>query len=146
MPSISIPQAITILGLALILSELFIGIDAGFDLVLIGSIFLLSGLLGIATHSLPLTLLTPVILSTLYILFGRSAIRSRLIVFAKKTNTDQLIGQTGTVIRSITPDTAGLVRLGDEDWRAISSQILFEKDKVKITGIDGVSIIVKKNT
>ena len=67
-----------------------------------------------------------------------------MIVITKHTNIDKLIGDTGVVIRSITPDTAGMVRLGDEDWRASSPEIIYEKEKVEVLNIEGVTLKVFK--
>jgi len=60
------------------------------------------------------------------------------------TNIDKLIGKKGVVVRSITPDTAGMVRLEDEDWHAISDEVLYEKDQIKVETISGVSLKVTK--
>lgn len=134
-------QAIAILGLILVFSELFIGIETGFDLVIIGSILILSGLLGTVT-SLTVTLVAAMVLAVLYFIFGRKMIKNRLVVTTKKTNIDKLIGKTGIVIRSITPDTPGLVRIDDEDWRANADETLFEKDKIVVESIEGVTLKV----
>lgn len=141
--NLTIPQIIVVLGLILIFAELFIGVQSGFDLVIIGSILILSGLLGTAS-SLSVTLIMATVLVVAYFIFGRKTIKSRLIITTKKTNIDKLIGKTGVVIRSITPDTPGLVRLDDEDWRATSETTLLEKDKVTIESIEGVTLKVNK--
>ena len=60
------------------------------------------------------------------------------------TNIDKLHGKTGVIIRTVTSDTAGMVRLDDEDWRAVSDELIYEKEKVKIKSIEGVSLIVEK--
>lgn len=51
------PQLFALLGLVLILAELLLGLDTGFDLVVVGSILLISGLLGGLIGGLPLTLI-----------------------------------------------------------------------------------------
>ena len=129
--SLTSPQLMVILGLVLALTELAIGIDAGFDLVVIGSILVASGLLG-TVSSLSVTLICAILLVMLYFFFGRRLIKSRLIVTTEKTNIDKLIGKTGVVVRVITPDTPGLVRIDDEDWRARADQTLFEKNKIVV--------------
>lgn len=139
--SLTPAQSIVILGLGLALAELAIGIDAGFDLVIIGSILVISGLLGTA-FGLNVTLICAIILVMLYFFFGRRLIKSRLVVTTKKTNIDKLIGKTGIVVRSVTPDTPGLVRIDDEDWRASADQTLFEKDKIVVESIEGVTLKV----
>ncbi|EFK96745.1 Nodulation efficiency, NfeD [sediment metagenome] len=138
-----LPQLIVIVGLTLVFAELVIGIEAGLDLVAIGSILLLSGFLGTVT-SITVTLIAATALVVIYFIFGRKMIKSRLVFTTKKTNVDKLIGKTGMVVRSITPDTPGLVRLDDEDWRATAETTLFEKDKVAVESIEGVTLKVTK--
>jgi membrane protein implicated in regulation of membrane protease activity len=140
----NISQIIVIVGLCLILAELFLGIATGFELVLIGSILITGGFAGIATDNYVVTLVISIILSIIYIAFGRRLIKSKIIVTTHKTNIDKLIGQKAVVIRSITPDTPGLVRINDEDWRASSSDILFEKDKCTVNSVEGVTLLVSK--
>lgn len=142
-------QLTVILGLLLVLAELILGIQTGFDLVVIGSILIIGGFLGLITGSFTLTLLASSLLAIGYIFLGRKLIKQKLTVITRKTNIDKLIGAQGIVIRSITPDTAGLVRVNDEDWRAIlpghlSNAIIYEKDKVIVSAIEGVSLIVNK--
>jgi membrane protein implicated in regulation of membrane protease activity len=133
-----------VLGLILVFAELFIGVQSGFDLVVIGSILVLSGLLG-TVSSMTVTLIMATVLAVVYFIFGRKTLKSRLVITTKKTNIDKLIGKTGVVIRSLTPDTPGLVRLDDEDWRATSNTTLFEKDKVMVESIEGVTLkVIKK--
>ncbi|HOU40388.1 MAG TPA: NfeD family protein [Promineifilum sp.] len=140
----TIPQLFVIAGLLLILAELLVGIQAGFDLVLIGSILFVSGFVGMFTNSVPLMLVLATVLSILYIAVGRQKIREKVAVVTKKTNIDKLVGATGTVVRSVTPDTAGLVRVNDEDWRASAEEILYERDTIVVEGIEGVTLIVRK--
>ena len=141
---VTIPQLFVIAGLLLILAELLVGIQAGFDLVLIGSILFVSGFVGMFTNSVPLMLVLATVLSILYIAVGRQKIREKVAVVTKKTNIDKLVGATGTVVRSVTPDTAGLVRVNDEDWRASAEEILYERDAIVVEGIEGVTLIVRK--
>jgi inner membrane protein len=138
------PQMLVVAGLLFITAELLVGISAGMDLVAIGSVMIVGGAVGILTGNISLMLLTSIGLAVAYIIFGRRYLKSKMTVLTKKTNIDSLMGQTGIVIRAVTPDTAGLVRLQDEDWRAISDGVCFEKDRVKVKGIEGVSLVVEK--
>lgn len=142
--SITIPQLFVIAGLLLLLAELLVGIQTGFDLVLIGSILIVSGFVGVLTGNTALMLLLATALSVFYIAFGRKRIREKITVVTKKTNIDKLVGSTGVVVRTITPDTAGLVRVDDEDWRASADEILYERDSITVQGIDGVTLMVQK--
>jgi len=131
-------------GIIFIASELFVGIQTGFDLVLVGTSLILGGGLGMLTQNPYVAVISTIIFFTLYIAFGRSAVKRKMTVLTHSTNIDKLIGKKGVVIRSITPDTAGLVRVDDEDWRAISDEVLYEKDQVKVEVISGVSLKVTK--
>jgi membrane protein implicated in regulation of membrane protease activity len=142
--TITIPQIFVILGLLMVLAELLLGIQTGFDLLLIGSIMVISGFVGIFTGSETLMLLLAVGLSVLYIAVGRKKIRGKITTVAKKTNIDKLVGSTGTVVRGIDPDTAGIIRVNDEEWRASAEEVLYERDTVVIEAIDGVTVIVRK--
>lgn len=141
---LTIPQLIIVAGFIFILMELFIGIEAGFDLVLIGSILIISGFTGMFLDNVLITLIVASILAVLYITYGRKHIRQRITVLTHKTNIDKLIGLTGIVVRSITPDTPGIIRVNDEDWRALSDEVLYKKDRVTVKAIEGVSLQVKK--
>ena len=140
----SIHQIFVIVGLLLALIELVLGVATGFDLVIMGTVLILGGFIGGLFNNLYLTLGASIVLGIFYLFFGRSFIKKKLIVITKHTIIDKLIGDTGVVIRSITPDTAGMVRLGDEDWRASSSEIIYEKEKVEVLNIEGVTLKVFK--
>jgi len=137
-------QVMVIIGLLLVALELFAGVQMGFDLVLIGSILFVSGFAGMAGGGINLSLVMATIISVLYIVFGRQVIRSKIIVSTKHTNIDRLAGKKGVVVRTITPDTAGMVRLEDEDWRAIADEVIYEKEKVEALAVEGVSLKVVK--
>jgi membrane protein implicated in regulation of membrane protease activity len=139
-----LPEIFVVLGLLMILAELVIGIQTGFDLLLIGSIMVVSGFAGILTGSETLMIVLAIGLSILYIAVGRKRIRSKVITVAKKTNIDKLVGSTGTVVREINPDTAGIIRVDDESWRAAAEEVLYVGDVVTIEGIEGVTVQVRK--
>jgi len=139
-----LPQIFVVMGLLLILAELVIGIQTGFDMLLIGSILVLSGLIGILTGSEMLMLVLAIGLSVLYIAVGRKKIRRKITTITTKTNIDKLIGSTGTVVRAISPDSAGIIRVNDEEWRASADEVLYERDTVVIEAIEGVTVIVHK--
>ena len=141
---ITLAQMLVITGLVLILAELIVGIQTGFDLVLIGTILVLGGLLGISLDSTTIALVVSVILSILYIAFGRSIIKRKIIITTSKTNIDKLVGKRGPVVRTITPDTAGMLRIDDEDWRATADEVIYEKEKAEVESIEGVTLKVKK--
>lgn len=142
--TITIPQVFVVVGLLMVLAELVIGIQTGFDLLLIGSIMVISGFVGIFTGSEMLMLLLATGLSVIYIAVGRKKIRRRITTVTKHTNIDKLLGATGTVERGINPDMAGIVRVNDEKWRASAEEVLYEGDTVTVEAIEGVTVIVRK--
>ena len=91
------------------------------------------------------TLILTIIFSIIYVLFGRRFIKKKIIYLTHATNVDKLIGATGICIRSITPNTAGMIRLSDEDWRASADEVIYEKDHIKVLSIEGVTLKVQKN-
>ena len=60
------------------------------------------------------------------------------------TNSDRVIGQTAEVIKTITPDEYGEVKVFGTIWLAASEQKLVEGTKVVVEKIDGSKLIVKK--
>lgn len=139
-----LPQIFVVLGLLLILAELVVGIQTGFDLLLIGSILVISGFAGLLTGNELLMLLMAIGLSIFYIAFGRKKIRRKITTITTKTNIDKLVGSTGIVIRDINPESAGIIRVNDEEWRASAEEVLYERDTVVIEAIEGVTVIVRK--
>jgi membrane protein implicated in regulation of membrane protease activity len=107
-------------------------------LVLIGSILVMSGFVGMFTGSTPLMLILATALSILYIAVGATD-SAGITIVTKKTNIDKLIGSSGVVVRNVTPDTAGLVR-ERRGWRA-SAEILYERDAVTVE-VSRVSLII----
>lgn len=128
----------------MILAELGVGIETGFDLVLIGSILIISGFAGLFFGSTLLALLLASVLSVVYIAVGRKKIKRKITTVTKKTNIDKLMGATGTVLRDVNPDAAGIVKVGDESWRASADEVLYEGDIVTIDAVEGVTVIVRK--
>lgn len=139
-----LPQIFIVVGLLLILLELVVGIETGLDMVLIGSVLLISGFVGMLLGNIPLMLVLAITLSVLYIAVGRRQIRHRLTVATSRTNIDRLIGSNATVIRQISPEKAGMVRMDDETWRATADEIIYESDVVTVESVEGVTLRVRK--
>jgi membrane protein implicated in regulation of membrane protease activity len=62
------------------------------------------------------------------------------------TNVAALVGKKAIVIKEITPFSFGRVKVGGEDWAAISeNNVIIEEGKVVVvTGWEGVKLIVKE--
>ena len=61
------------------------------------------------------------------------------------TNSDKLIGKSGTVIKTFSSDDyRGVVKVVGQDWTAVSSKQLQEGDKIVVTGMDGIKLVVEE--
>lgn len=137
---------LVILGAILILVEVAFGGFAGFDLVLIGSAFVLGGGLGLALGNPVVGFVTASALCVLYIVAGRRLVRARIHTPKLQTNTDALIGREGVVVLRIAAHEAGQVKLGDEVWRAEPTPGAgpFEPGaRITVAGINGVTLQVR---
>ena len=132
-------------GLVLIILELFVGVDTGLDLVFIGTALVLGGLITLAIHSWVWTAIVAGIICVLYVLIGRRYIHRKVAIGAAKTNIDTIIGKTGIVQQDIVRDKDGLVKVGNEQWRARSEESIKEGEGITVTGISGVTLTVKKD-
>jgi membrane protein implicated in regulation of membrane protease activity len=63
-----------------------------------------------------------------------------------ETNVHALIGKTGVVTKQILPDAKGYVKIGGEEWSAVTQDNteIEANQKVKILAIDGNKVIVEK--
>jgi membrane protein implicated in regulation of membrane protease activity len=137
-----------VLGAVLILLEVAAGGFAGFDLVLIGSTFVLGGAFGLLLHSAPAGFLAAAALCVFYLVAGRRWVRSRLKRPAVPTNTDALIGQRALVTQSLSEHQPGQVRLRGEVWRARPAAgeagALEAGTEVLVEGMEGVTLLVRR--
>ncbi|MDO5852359.1 MAG: NfeD family protein [Methanobacteriaceae archaeon] len=62
----------------------------------------------------------------------------------RKSNTQRLINKKGIVIKTITPNKSGLIKVYGETWKAISDEEINTDEEVIIKKISGVKLIVEK--
>lgn len=134
-----------ITGLLLVLLELIVGIDTGLDLVFIGSAFVIGGLVTWPAESWILTLLITIIICVAYVFLGRKYVHRLTYVKKTKTNIDTITGQTGIVVNNISKNNDGLVKVGNEEWRARAEEDIEQGEEIIVTGISGVTLKVRKN-
>lgn len=132
-----------LLGLFAIILELLFGVSAGFDLVVIGSIFVLAGGIGMISGSFFSALITIIILSMFYIFLGRKFIKSKLSIETTATNVDALIGKTAKVIKTISKNKPGQIKIEGEIWRASAEKDIQMGEEVSIISITGVTLNVE---
>ncbi len=140
---------LVVAGAVLVLVEVALGGFAGFDLVLIGSSFVLGGILGLAVGSPVTGLVAASVLCIAYIVAGRRWVRARFKRPGIHTNTDALIGQRALVTQAISAHEPGQVRLRDEVWRARPAAgeagPLAAGSEVIVEGVDGVTLLVRRS-
>ena len=137
-------------GAALILIEVAAGGFAGFDLVLIGSAFVVGGAVGLLFRGLYLGMLVAGILCALYIAVGRRWVRARFDLKGAspvQSNADALLGRKGLVLARIASHHPGRVRVNQEEWRAVLAPDVAEPleagAEITVTGMDGVTLQVR---
>jgi membrane protein implicated in regulation of membrane protease activity len=134
-------------GALLVLVEVAFGGFAGFDLVLIGSTFIVGGAAGMALRSPAIGFVIAAVLCVIYIGAGRKLVRARMQTKAIPTNSDALIGLKGVVTQRIAPHLPGQIRVRDETWRAgLAAGIdgpLENGTEVTVTAVEGVTLQVR---
>ncbi len=133
-----------ITGLLLAAIELLAGVDTGLDLVFIGSGFILGGLATWPFHSWALTVVVAAVVCAGYIAIGRRYVHRWTAARSEKTNVDAIIGRRGVVLRNINRNATGLVKIGNEEWRAISNIEIQKGDEIEVLEVKGVTLIVRK--
>ncbi len=133
-----------IAGILAIVVELLLGVATGFDLLLIGVIAITAGVVGLLTGSFQLAIALVFLLTILYVLIGRSFVRSKLKIATKATNVEALMGKKVVVVKKITSKVPGQVKVEGEIWRASSSETLDEGEEAVVHSVSGVTLQVKK--
>ena len=133
-----------IAGLLLVALELIIGIEVGLDLVIIGSACIFGGLVTWPLHSWVLTVVVTSIICIAYVALGRRYVHRRTGVKETRTNIDAIIGKEGIVLQSIAKNIDGLVKVGNEQWRARAGEDIEQGVEIVVTGISGVTLNVEK--
>ncbi|MCX7996959.1 MAG: NfeD family protein [Patescibacteria group bacterium] len=144
MEQLTVNHYLVVAGIIAIITELALGAIAGFELLVLGVIFVISGVLGILSGSFPVALVSVIVLTLLYVFFGRRTIRNRFDIATKATNIDAVIGAKAQVIKSITPHTPGQVKVDGEIWRAVASEDIAKGEMVKVHSVSGVTLTVAK--
>ena len=133
-----------VIGLLFILLEFILSVQTGFDLVFIGSAFIIGGLVTYSAHSWLVTAMVTTIICILYVFLGRRYVHRWAQVKRARTNIDAIIGQHGIVLQSIAKNADGLVKVGNEQWRARAEEDIKEKDEIVVNSVSGVTLVVTK--
>ena len=138
---------LVVVGALFILVEVAFGGFAGFDLVLIGSAFVVGGAVGLWTGNAVTGLIVAAVLCLAYIAVGRRWVRARLKHQHVASNADALLGERGIVMVRVAEHAPGQVKVRDEVWRAVPAPGAsgpFEQGVVvTVEGVDGVTLRVR---
>ncbi len=132
-------------GVSLAAVELLVGVDTGLDLVFIGSAFLVGGFAGWLANSWVVVVLTAGIICVAYVAAGRRYVHRWTAVAKERTNVDAIIGAKGIVIKTVSANGDGIVKVGNEEWRARSATDIGAGQEVTITSVKGVTLSVEKS-
>ena len=108
-----------IAGALAIVGEVILGAATGFDLALLGIALAAGGGIGLLFGSAKVGLFSAGAFAFIYLAFLRRRIRSKISSPDRATNVDAVIGRSGIVTEPIAPHGAGMVKVGDELWRAV---------------------------
>ncbi len=135
-----------VLGIVFVIIEIF---DPAFFFIALGIGAIATGLLSLLpllNNNVPLQIIIFAVLSLVTFLFTRKLAKKVHRDAAEETNVFALKGQTARVTKAIPFDGKGYVKVGGEEWSAISEDggAIELDETVKVLDIDGNKLIVTK--
>lgn len=135
---------VIVIGFLFALTELLAGVDTQLDLVFIGSSFIIGGLISWPFKSWVLTIVLSSVICIAYVAVGRRYIHRWTATKKEKTNIDAIIGKKGFVTRDIDKSNSGQVKIGMEQWRAVSEETIPTGTEIEVIEVKGVTLTVRK--
>ena len=134
-------------GIVCVIMELALGAVTGFDLALIGASLAAGGAVGLLFGSANIGLLSAAGLALVYLALFRRWLKVKLTVKEHASNADAVVGKTGVVTKRIAAREPGMVKLGDEVWRAelanMEDQAREAGAIVTVQSVEGVTLKVR---
>lgn len=135
-----------ILGILFVIIEIF---DPAFFFIALGIGAIVTGLLSLLhfySASIPLQIVTFAVLSFIAFLFTRKVGKKVLRHPGSETNVYALKGKTGFITKAIPADGKGYVKIGGEEWVAITpdASAVELNAKVTVLDVDGNKLVVGK--
>ena len=134
-------------GIVCVIVELALGAMTGLDLALIGGSLAIGGGVGFLAGSEKIGLLAAGGLALVYLAIFRSWLKAKLTVKNHPSNIDAIVGRTGVVTKRIALHEPGMVKVGDEVWRAeLANAGEAARDlgaEVKVESVEGVTLRVR---
>jgi membrane protein implicated in regulation of membrane protease activity len=91
-----------------------------------------------------LAIVLTMIICLAYIALGRRYVHRWSAAKKEITNIDAIIGLKGIVLQDIPLGDIGMVKVGNEEWRAKSETAIVQGATIKVIGIRGVTLSVEK--
>ncbi|MEW6320597.1 MAG: nodulation protein NfeD [Acidobacteriota bacterium] len=145
LPVNAVGLTLIVFGLGLLILEVklpsfgILGIG-GIVSLLMGSLMMTSEVPGVRVS---VQFLVPMVVGVgaIVLLLGRLALRAQRL--RPTTGAEGLVGEVGRVLAAITPPEAGQVAVHGEIWRATSSAPLARGQRVRVTGLTGLTVQVE---
>lgn len=133
-----------IFGVLLAVIELIFGVDTSLDLVFIGSTFVIGGIVSWLTRSWLVAPIVTGVTCIAYLAIGRRYVHRWTAIPKEKTNIDTIIGLSGTVIQPIEKNSFGIVKVRNEEWRAVADDNIDAGEEIVVRSVSGVTLTVEK--
>jgi len=131
------------IGVICIIIEIF---TPGFLFMSFGIGAIITGLFTLLIDNLAWQILIFALVTFLFFLLLRKFSKKLISKDYEQTNVQALIGKKGIVIKDIQSSERGYVKIGGEEWSAVSEveNILLKDTKIIVQKIDGNKVVVKK--
>jgi membrane protein implicated in regulation of membrane protease activity len=131
------------IGLICLIIEIF---TPGFLFMSFGVGAIITGLFSILNIGLSVQITIFIVVTFLIFLFMRKISKKILSKTTEETNIFALRNRTGIVVKEIIPDSRGYIKVGGEEWSAVSekNEKIETGCKVLISSIEGNKLIVNK--
>lgn len=130
-----------VLGVICVIVEIF---TTGFFFMSIGIGAIIAGVFARFIPNKPLQILIFAVVTFLIFVFTRKWSKKIIKESLEATNVEALKGKNGLVIKDIPEDGRGYVKVGGEEWSAISrdGKAILKDEKVTVERVEGNKLIV----
>ena len=135
-------------GLLCVIVELALGAATGLDLALVGASLAIGGVIGLLAQSSTVGLLAAGGLSLVYLAVFRNWLKKKFTPKNQVSNADAVVGKTGVVTKRIAARSPGMVKVGDEVWRAELASAAADTERepgaiITVDSLEGVTLKVR---
>ena len=129
------------IGIICIIIEIF---TPGFLFLSFGVGAILTGLAALIIPSIAFQILTFAVITLVVFLLSRKLSKKMISADYEETNVKALVGKTGKVTQQIPTNEKGYVKIGGEEWAAVSkdNKEIAKDARVTVDDIEGNKVIV----